>query len=64
METGSRTLWVSESPHLLGRFHAFDLKRLLADDYEPALDTAPPPSLAEDELLTSGRYAAWKQQQP
>jgi hypothetical protein len=64
METGSRTLWVSESPHLLGQFHAFDLKRLLADDYDPTRDTTPSPSLPADELLSSGRYDAWKKQRP
>lgn len=63
MQTGARTLWVSESPHLLGQFRAFDLRRLLADDYDPANDTAPPASLPADDLLTSGHYATWKTQQ-
>ncbi|HTA92636.1 MAG TPA: C45 family peptidase [Polyangiaceae bacterium] len=61
MDTKQRILWVSESPHLLGRFVAFDLKRALAPDYDPAhapeLDT-----IAEDPLLTSGDYARWKAQ--
>lgn len=55
MDTKSRTLWVSESPHLLGRFVAFDLKRMLAPDYDPEH----PPELeatGEDPLLTSGEY--------
>ena len=60
METGPRLLWVSESPHLLGQFRAFDLRRLLADDYDPAADTAALQSLPADDLLTSGQYAAWK----
>ena len=34
-DTQKRTLWVSEFPHLLGRFVAFDLTRMLADDYRP-----------------------------
>jgi isopenicillin-N N-acyltransferase-like protein len=63
MQTGSRTLWVSESPHLLGVFRAFDLKRLLAADYDPERDTAPSDALPEDPLLTSGDYAAWKAKQ-
>lgn len=35
MDTGSRTLWVSVAPHLLGRFVAFDLRRMLAPGYAP-----------------------------
>ena len=35
-DTRTKTLWVSESPHLLGRFVAFDLARMLADDYVPS----------------------------
>jgi isopenicillin-N N-acyltransferase-like protein len=61
MDTKRRILWVSESPHLLGRFVAFDLKRALAPDYDPAhapeLD-----SISEDPLLTSGDYARWHAQ--
>lgn len=60
MQTGARVLWVSEAPHLLGKFRAFDLKRLLAPDYDPERDNAAGEELAEDELLTSGKYAAWK----
>ena len=55
MDTKQRVLWVSESPHLLGRFLAFDLKRALAPDYTP--EQAPElPASAEDPLLTSGEY--------
>ena len=60
METGPRILWVSEAPHLLGHFRAFDLKRLLAPDYDPANDTTASEPLPEDPLLSSGEYAAWK----
>jgi hypothetical protein len=62
MQTGPRILWVSESPHLLGHFRAFDLRRLLSPDYDPASDASAPEPLPEDELLTSGKYAAWKAQ--
>ena len=55
MDTKERVLWVSESPHLLGRFVAFDLKRLLASDYDPEHATELP-ATAEDPLLTSGEY--------
>ncbi|HYP87792.1 MAG TPA: C45 family peptidase [Polyangiaceae bacterium] len=64
MQTGARILWVSESPHLLGQFRAFDLRRLLAPDYDPETDASPLATLPEDDLLTSGRYAAWKAARP
>jgi isopenicillin-N N-acyltransferase like protein len=32
-DTRERVLWVSEPPHLLGRFVAFDLGRMLSDGY-------------------------------
>ena len=35
METTARVMWVSEGPHLLGRFVRFDLARLLAPGYDP-----------------------------
>ncbi|HMJ11236.1 MAG TPA: C45 family peptidase [Polyangiaceae bacterium] len=55
-DTTARVLWVSESPHLLGRFVAFDLKRHLAESYDP---DAPGEflSIPADPLLTSGQYA-------
>jgi len=56
MDTKQRILWVSESPHLLGRFVAFDLKRMLAADYDPER-TVELPASSEDPLLTSGDYA-------
>lgn len=63
MDTKQRVLWVSESPHLLGRFVAFDLKRLLAPDYDPAL-AAPSEVTGEDPLLTSGEYERFRAQHP
>ena len=59
MDTKQRILWVSESPHLLGRFVAFDLKRALADDYDPE-HAQELESIPEDPLLTSGAYATWR----
>jgi isopenicillin-N N-acyltransferase like protein len=56
MDTSELTLWVSESPHLLGRFVAFELSRLLASDYDPAREAAPLRTVAADPLLTSGEY--------
>ena len=56
MDTTARTLWVSESPHLLGRFVAFELPRLLAPDFDPLKDDLPLYTIPEDALLTSGEY--------
>ncbi|MET0795107.1 MAG: C45 family peptidase [Polyangiaceae bacterium] len=60
MDTKRRILWVSESPHLLGRFVAFDLGRMLAADYDPE---QPPelPATEEDPLLTSGDYDRFRE---
>jgi isopenicillin-N N-acyltransferase like protein len=63
MDSARRTLWVSESPHLLGRFIAFDLARMLAPDYDPA-QAAALTSIPADPLLTSGEYARWKAARP
>jgi hypothetical protein len=35
MDATARVLWVSEAPHLLGRFVAFELPRELAEDVDP-----------------------------
>jgi isopenicillin-N N-acyltransferase-like protein len=59
MNATRRVLWVSEGPHLIGRFIAFDLGRLLADGFDPADDRRPPPTLPPADLLTSGAYARW-----
>ncbi|WP_437645554.1 C45 family autoproteolytic acyltransferase/hydolase [Sorangium sp. So ce362] len=60
MDATARVLWVSEGPHLAGRFLRFDLARLLDPTFDPALDPAEPVALPEDPLLTSGDYAAWE----
>jgi isopenicillin-N N-acyltransferase-like protein len=62
MDTQARVLWVSVSPHLLGRFVAFDLVKLLDPRHEPAASVLPSPSIPEDPLLTSGRYERWRSQ--
>ena len=59
MDTAARVVWVSESPHLLGRFVAFDLRRQLAPSYRPGQDCLELPTLPEDGLLTSGEYGRW-----
>jgi isopenicillin-N N-acyltransferase-like protein len=67
MDTGRRVLWVSESPHLLGRFVAFELDTLLAADYRPGAPeggAARPADDGEfvppDPLLTSGEYQRYR----
>jgi isopenicillin-N N-acyltransferase-like protein len=59
MDTKQRLLWVSESPHLLGRFVAFDLKRVFASGYDPE-QVVELPASGEDALLTSGDYARFR----
>jgi hypothetical protein len=54
----ARALWVSESPHLLGRFVRFDLRRLLDPRAEPGDDGALV-TIAADPILDDGRYDAW-----
>ncbi|HTQ08111.1 MAG TPA: C45 family autoproteolytic acyltransferase/hydrolase [Polyangiaceae bacterium] len=49
-DTRTKTLWVSEAPHLLGRFVAFDLARMLADDYRP--NHAPLPFVPAEPMPT------------
>jgi isopenicillin-N N-acyltransferase-like protein len=58
-DTTARDAWVSESPHLLGRFVRFPLRKLLSDDYDPARDPVPTSdaeidAVPADPLLTSG----------
>ena len=58
-------MWVSEAPHLLGRFVRFDLRALLADGFEPSADPSAAggagfAAIAADPLLTDGRYAIEK----
>jgi isopenicillin-N N-acyltransferase-like protein len=61
----ARALWVSEAPHLLGRFVRFDLARLLADDYDPSSEKeAEVVTVPADPLLTSGAYDVMKLQLP
>lgn len=64
METGARVLWVSEAPHLLGKFRPFELRRLLAEEFDPTAAEVAPLPLPEDPLLSTGQYAAWRALQP
>ena len=58
MDTTDRILWVSEGPHLMGRFVRFDLQRLLDPAFEPSVDDAVD-AIAPDPALTDGRYDDW-----
>lgn len=58
MDTTARALWVSEYPHLLGRFVRFDLQKLLADGFDPKSDPSAAggpgfAAVAADPLLTT-----------
>jgi isopenicillin-N N-acyltransferase like protein len=59
MDATARALWVSEGPHLAGRFLRFDLRRLLDPAYDPASDPGAVEAVPEDPLLQSGAYDAW-----
>ena len=58
MDATARSIWVSEGPHLVGRFVRFDVGRLLDPAFEPKADdelfTIP-----EDEIKTNGEYDSW-----
>ena len=56
----ARKLWVSTAPHLLGKFVELDLTELLAPHVDPIAAGQHRRVLPADDLLVSGRYAAWK----
>lgn len=58
MDTTARALWVSEGPHLVGRYLRFDLKTLLDPGFMPHKDD-PIVAIPPDPILTSGAYEAW-----
>jgi hypothetical protein len=58
-DTARRVLWVSESPHLLGRFVAFDLKKFLSADHDPS-SASPLESVPEDPLVGTKEYRDWR----
>jgi isopenicillin-N N-acyltransferase-like protein len=62
MDSTARILWVSEGPHLMGRFVKFDLEKLLAPDFNPKDaegDDDPVEAIPADPTLLDGRYDAW-----
>lgn len=65
MDTTARAVWVSEWPHLLGRFVRFDLRMLLADGFDPKSDGSAAggkgfAAVAADPMLTDGRWEAFQ----
>ncbi|MBL8740238.1 MAG: hypothetical protein JNK04_04060, partial [Myxococcales bacterium] len=57
MDATDKVLWVSEGPHLMGRFLRFDLGKLLDPAYQPSADEAIE-SLPADPALAS-EYPKW-----
>lgn len=58
MDATARAMWVSEGPHLVGRFIRFDVAKLLDPAFEPRPDddvTAIP----EDPIASGGQYDSW-----
>lgn len=58
MDSTTRTMWVSEGPHLVGHFVRFDLWRLLDPRFVPSEEEGLP-TLPEDPIRASGAYDAW-----
>lgn len=58
MDATARVMWVSEGPHLVGRYLRFDIGRLLDASFTPRPDD-PMEAIPADPLLTSGEYDAW-----
>lgn len=60
MDTERRVLWVSEAPHLLGRFVAFDLRAHFASQAEAPVEEGRLAVAEADEWLVSGQYERWR----
>ncbi len=61
MDTTAKVLWVSEGPHLAGRYLRFDLATLLDPAFTPKPDD-PIGTLPRDDIMNDGRYDAWVRQ--
>ncbi len=60
MDATARVIWVSEGPHLVGRFLRFDLARLLDPAFDPGQDAEEPAAISEDPILRDGTFEAWQ----
>lgn len=58
MDATDKVIWVSEGPHLMGRFLRFDLQKLLDPKYEPA-ENEPLFELPPDPAMKDGEYDRW-----
>ena len=58
MDATARALWVSEGPHLVGRYLRFDLGKLLDPGYTPGRGEEVV-AVPADPILQSGKYDAW-----
>jgi hypothetical protein len=58
MDSTAKVLWVSEGPHLVGRYLRFDLARLLDPAFTPTAGD-PIVALPADPILANGQYRAW-----
>src|SRR5262249_20964085 len=58
MDATARVIWVSEGPHLAGRYLRFDVGKLLDPAFTPVA-TDPVDAIPADPILTDGSYDAW-----
>jgi hypothetical protein len=58
MDATARNLWVSEGPHLVGRYVRFNLAELLDPSYEPTSEPTIE-AIGADPIQDDGRYDAW-----
>jgi hypothetical protein len=60
MDASARVIWVSEGPHLVGRYVRFDAGKLLDPAFDPRLPEAVE-ATSSDPIMGDGRYDAWVQ---
>jgi hypothetical protein len=58
MDATARAIWVSEGPHLVGRYLRFDLAKLLDPSFTPE-KSDPVVAIAPDPIQADGRYDDW-----
>jgi hypothetical protein len=58
MDVTARVIWVSEGPHLAGRYLRFDVGKLLDPAFTPAAGD-PIAEIPADPILADGSYEAW-----